>query len=88
VWRPPRCGLRGGLNRACRLRACRATGERADGRGGRPGGPGREGHAAARRLGPKEEGSGEASAVPPEQMLALDFVRQANDELTRSGWKP
>src|SRR5207248_8275592 len=32
----------------------------------------------------KEEGSGEASAVPPEQMLALDFVRQANDELTRS----
>jgi ABC-type nitrate/sulfonate/bicarbonate transport system substrate-binding protein len=36
----------------------------------------------------KEEGSGEASTLPPEQMLALDFVRQANEELTRSGWKP
>jgi NitT/TauT family transport system substrate-binding protein len=36
----------------------------------------------------KEEGSGEASAVAPEPMLALDFVRQANDELTRTGWKP
>jgi ABC-type nitrate/sulfonate/bicarbonate transport system substrate-binding protein len=36
----------------------------------------------------KEEGSGEPSTVAPEQMLALDFVRQANDELTRTGWKP
>jgi len=36
----------------------------------------------------KEEGSGEPSTVAPEQMLALDFVRQANDDLTRTGWKP
>ncbi|HEY7065822.1 MAG TPA: ABC transporter substrate-binding protein [Chloroflexota bacterium] len=36
----------------------------------------------------KEEGSGEPATVAPEQMLALDFVRQANDELTRSGWQP
>jgi ABC-type nitrate/sulfonate/bicarbonate transport system substrate-binding protein len=36
----------------------------------------------------KEEGAGEASTVAPDQMLALDFTRQANDELTRSGWKP
>ena len=36
----------------------------------------------------KEEGSGEPSTVGPEQWVAVDFVRQANEELTRTGWKP
>ena len=36
----------------------------------------------------KEEGSGEPATVAPEQMLALAAVREANDELTRSGWQP
>src|SRR5262249_61745010 len=36
----------------------------------------------------KEEGSGETSSVGPEQWVAVDFARQANDELTRVGWKP
>jgi ABC-type nitrate/sulfonate/bicarbonate transport system substrate-binding protein len=36
----------------------------------------------------KEEGSGEPSTTGPEQWSALDFARQANDELTRTGWKP
>jgi ABC-type nitrate/sulfonate/bicarbonate transport system substrate-binding protein len=36
----------------------------------------------------KEEGSGEPSTVGPEQWVAVDFTRQANEELNRSGWKP
>jgi ABC-type nitrate/sulfonate/bicarbonate transport system substrate-binding protein len=36
----------------------------------------------------KEEGSGEPSTAGPEQWSALDFTRQANDELARSGWQP
>jgi hypothetical protein len=36
----------------------------------------------------KEEGSGEASTTGPDQWSALDFTRQANEELTRTGWKP
>ncbi|HLH26009.1 MAG TPA: ABC transporter substrate-binding protein [Chloroflexota bacterium] len=36
----------------------------------------------------KEEASGEPSTAGPDQWSALDFVRQANDELTRTGWKP
>ncbi len=36
----------------------------------------------------KEEASGEPTTAGSEQWSALDFVRQANDELARTGWKP
>jgi ABC-type nitrate/sulfonate/bicarbonate transport system substrate-binding protein len=39
-------------------------------------------------IGYKQEASGEPAAVTPEQMLALDLVRQANADLAASGWKP
>ena len=39
-------------------------------------------------IGYKQEASGEPSAVTPEQMLALDLVRQANAQLAAGGWKP